>query len=127
MRPRLRANLLILPVALASACASNGSTFEIYHRILGVRLYGFACDPGARRGPDARLQRLRPWLEAELGAAELADSEALFRQDEATLDLISCPDADDVRQSRLAYFGLLRELERRSRRHADRRSGSAAQ
>lgn len=111
-----RASFLILLIALPCGCASRRSTLEIYQRIQAVRLYGYACNRLERIDPDARLQRLRPWLEAALGRTELEAMDQGFGADDGNLDLTACPDAEDLRQSRLDYLGLLRELERRSRR-----------
>lgn len=99
------------------ACASHAPTLELYQQVQAVRLYGFTCTPAMTESLDGRVQRLHPWLYSTLGRTEVEAMDADLERERGLVDLVRCPTAEERDRSLRAYGGLVRELERRARRH----------
>ncbi|MBV9884009.1 MAG: hypothetical protein JO276_13455 [Sphingomonadaceae bacterium] len=114
------------------ACASTRiSTQDIYAELaFSVEI---VCTPNAlvrqEQRQDARfgerLERLRPWLLAQIGQAEIDRMQAEYVQELGTFDPIGCPSAEDHSRRRTRRWMLLHELETRARARPLSTAGAA--
>lgn len=98
--------------------ASPAELYEALHySVAGVHCYPIG-DNSARLADklyDKRFEKLRPWLLAEIGQAELDAMRARFDEEMGSVDFYGCPsDLYEKRQTRRRR-DVLREMERRAR------------
>ena len=117
---RMLIGLLLIPIACAS---SRLSTHDIYAELLWGG-GGVTCTPSAiarlEQRQDERFHdrmiALRPYMEAEIGRAELTRMQDAYREEIASTDFIGCPSEEEHSRRRTRVWTLLHELENRSRR-----------
>ena len=122
-----------LAVALAASLAADAyarprlasvPTRDLYARMIWLWVDAYRCNPAgtsaaieaARRRLEDRLEPLWPWLEAEIGSAEMERIRAEFDREMHYTVFTRCSSDYDRMRARSDHRAIVREFERRAKR-----------
>ena len=117
----IRSALIGLVLLVSTSCVSSRmSTRDIYAELIGG---GIVCTPVAVARVEQRqdehfnerMRALRPWLESQIGAAEIAEMRRAVNEEMASVYFTGCPSEEAHSHLRTRQWMLLHELESRSR------------